>query len=96
MAYSDLLVVERREWSGDISRRYALCPGRTAAPGDLVTLHGDPNIYEVTHTFEDILGEFAEVAEAMSPVFYVRKHWKEGNEFALTKDEEGEVHHGPV
>lgn len=96
MAYSDLLVAERKDWNSNLIRRYALCPGRTAVPGDLVTLHGDPNVYEVTHTFEDLLGEYTEVASAMNPVFYVQKHWAEGKTFSLAKGEDGEVIYEPV
>lgn len=95
MGYSDLLVVRRRDPDAGLIRRYALCPNRVV-PGDLVKLHGDPNVYEVTHTFADYLGEYTEVVTAMNPVFYVKKHWTQGNEFALTIGENGEALHEPV
>lgn len=96
MSCSDLLIVERGEWNHDTIRRYALCPGHAVTPGDLVKLHGDPNIYEVTHTFCDLLGELQKVSAAMNPVFYVQKHWCHGKEFSLNKGEEVEVLHEPV
>lgn len=91
MVNTDLLVIARKEWNSDLIRRYALCPTRTVVPGDLVTLHGDPNVFEVTHVFYDPLGKYAEVATAMNPVFYVQKHWCQRKEFSLTKGEEGDV-----
>lgn len=90
MECCDLLVVERKKWNHELVRRYALCPSHEAVPGDLVTLHGDPEVYEVTHTFFDHQGEYAEVAAAMNPVFYVHRHWHQGNTFSLQK-EEGEI-----
>lgn len=96
MGCYDLLVVERKAWNHELIRRYALCPGRQVVPGDLVSLHGDSEIYEVTHTFNDPDGEFADVASAMNPAFYVRKHWPQGKEFSLCNGEGGEVTHEPV
>lgn len=83
MEYSDLLVVARTDNRGNRIRKYAVCPARNACPGDLVTLHGCPAVYEVTHTFMDFDGCITDAVTAMNPVFYVREHWAKGKEFAL-------------
>lgn len=96
MSDSDLLVLARSEWGHSLLKRYSLVRSHTAVPGDLVTLHGDTNIYKVIYAFADPTGELWKVATTMNPVFYVRKHWSQGKEFTLITGDDGEALYEPV